>query len=206
MLARVSPTEPGDPAQLYERAAGGDGAAFDALLERYLPQLHAFVHVRLGPALRGRETSMDVVQSVCRQLLAARERFAFQGEDRFRGWLFTAALNKIRDKGRFHRLGVGAAAPARHAPAAPSVAAAYFLTPSREVAGKETGQALEDALAALSEEHREVITLARIAGLPHRVIAELMDRSDEAVRQLLGRALVRLARELRARGVEVADG
>ena len=47
-----------------------------------------------------------------------------------------------------------------------SVAAPYFLTPSREAVGKETAQALEAALAALSEEHREVVTLAVRHGIP----------------------------------------
>ena len=33
-----------DNEQLYRKAAGGDAAAFDVLLQRYLPQLHAYVH------------------------------------------------------------------------------------------------------------------------------------------------------------------
>src|SRR5688572_26302531 len=90
-------------AQLYERATAGDAASLDALLTRYLPQLHAYVHVRLSPDVRARESSADVVQSVCRDLLAERGRFDFRGEERCRAWLFTAALNKIRDKHRFHR-------------------------------------------------------------------------------------------------------
>ena len=50
----------------------------------------------------------------------------------------------------------------------------------------------------------QVITLARIVCLPHRVIAEVMDRSEEAVRQLLARAVLRLTLELRTRGVELS--
>ena len=70
--------------------------------------------------------------------------------------------------------------------------------------GKEAASALEASLDALSPEHREVITLARIVCLPHRVIAEVMDRSEEAVRQLLARAMLRLTVELRRRGVELS--
>ena len=44
--------------------------------------------------------------------------------------------------------------------------------------------------------------MARIVGLPHRVIAEVLGRSEIAVRQLLVRALLRLATELRRRGIE----
>ena len=195
---------PSDESDLYERAAAGDQTSLDALLARYLPQLHAYVHARLSSDVRARESSMDVVQSVCRELLGHRERFDFRGEDRFRAWLFTAALNKMRDKHRFHR---GALRDVRReqppategADAAP---AANLLTPSRDAIAGESERRVHEALAALSEEHREAITLASIVGLPHKVIAEVMERSEEATRQLLGRALVRFAGELKRRGIE----
>ena len=187
--------------QRFEQARTGDGAALEQLLAQYLPQLHAFVRVRLGP-LRARESSMDVVQSVCRELLDARTPFEFRGEERFRAWLFTAALNKLNDKRSFHgqqRRDVRREDP--HADEASRLVAS-LLTPSVDAIGKETAEALQAALAALSEEHREVVTMARIVGLPHRVIAEVLGRSEIAVRQLLVRALLRLAAELRHRGIE----
>ena len=192
------------PEDLYERAVAGHPEAFERLLERYLPQLHAFVHARLGSAVRARESSLDVVQSVCRQLLAARRDFEFRGEERFRAWLFTAALNKLRDRRRFHRHELRDVA--REEPAAdgePTNLASHFLTPSREAMGRETGAAVAAALTALPDDYREVITLARIVGLPSRVIGEVMDKSEVAVRQMLGRALLRLTRELHLRGVDV---
>jgi RNA polymerase sigma-70 factor (ECF subfamily) len=196
-----------DPAdgELYERAKGGDAAALETLIEHYLPQLHAFVRLRLDAVVRARESSMDVVQSVCRDLLAARERFEFRGEDRFRAWLFTSALNKILEKQRFHRLAkrdLGREQPV--ATGDESAVAVSLLTPSHAAMGNEAAQALEASLDALSPEHREVITLARIVRLPHKVIAEVMDRSEEAVRQLLARAMLRLTVELRQRGVELS--
>jgi RNA polymerase sigma-70 factor (ECF subfamily) len=188
---------------LYERATGGDAASLDALLARYMPQLHAYVHVRLSSAVRARESSMDVVQSVCRDLLAERARFDFRGEEHFRAWLFTSALNKMRDKHRFHR---GAMRDVMREAQPPSdvdgVLARSLLTPSQNAVASETARALTEALGSLSEDHREVITLARVVGLPHRVIAEVMERSEEAVRQLLGRALFQLTQELRQRGVD----
>jgi RNA polymerase sigma-70 factor (ECF subfamily) len=187
-------------AKLYERATNGDAASLEALLARYLPQLHAYVHARLGAGIRARESSMDVVQSVCRELLAARAAFDFHGEERFRAWLFTAALNKIREKHRFH--GRAVRSIDREATrGSDAVLAQSFLTPSQDAVAAEAARGLQEALAALTEDHREVITLARVVGLPHRVIAEVTGRSEEAARQLLGRALVRLAQELRTRGI-----
>ena len=196
-----------DTAKLFEQAAAGDRAALGTLLEHYLPQLHGFVHARLGPGLQARESSMDVVQSVCRQILAAREVSDFRGEERFRAWLFTCALNKVREKARYHRFARrDMAREERGREVNPLSSVAHLLTPSQEAAGNETAAALAEALAVLSEEHREVITLARIVRLPHSVIAEVMGRSEPAVRQLLARALVRLTLELRERGIELRGG
>lgn len=184
-----------------EDAAGPELAA---LLERYLPRLHAFVHVRLGAGFRRRDATEDVVQSVCRELVEMRDRFQFRGEDRFRAWLFTAALNKIRGKHRQHhadRRDVDREVGDLDHAAWQQIA--DLLTPSAEAVGKETAAILAASLAALGEEHREVITLSRIVGLPHAVVAEYMDRREDAVRQLLARALLALSQQLRSRGVKL---
>jgi len=192
-------------AELYERAAIGDESSLDTLLARYLPQLHAYVHARLSNDVRARESSMDVVQSVCRGLLEERGRFDFRGEESFRAWLFTAALNKIRDKYRFHQ---GAGRDVRREERGEvdfeRTLAKNLLSPSQDAIAAETARTVREALAALSPDHCEVITLARVVGLPHRVIAEVMGRSEEATRQLLGRALLQFVEELRSRGIHTA--
>ncbi|MBL8747903.1 MAG: sigma-70 family RNA polymerase sigma factor [Planctomycetes bacterium] len=189
-----------DDHELFDAARAGDRGAVERLIERYQPRLHAYVRLRLGDRVRAREASMDVVQSVCRELLAAAPAFEFRGEERFRDWLFTSALNKIRDKQRFHgreKRDVGREAEIDDD--LPRVAS--YLTPSVDAIGRETAEALAASLAELDEEHREVITLARIVQLPHAVIAESMGRSEAAVRQLLVRALLALSQALKRRGV-----
>jgi RNA polymerase sigma factor (sigma-70 family) len=191
-----------DDDALFAAARAGDSGAIERLIARYHPRLQAFVRLRLNDRLRAREATTDVVQSVCRELLEASPKFEFRGEEPFRDWLFTAALNKIRDKQRFH--GRGKRDAARELPADDGLAqAASYLTPSVDAIGQETAAALAAAFGELSEEHREVITLARIVQLPHAVIAESMGRSEPAVRQLLVRALLQLAQHLKRRGVEL---
>ena len=55
-------------ATLFDRSTAGEAMAMDSLLEHYLPHLHAFVSVQLSDRLRDREDSLDVVQSVCKDL------------------------------------------------------------------------------------------------------------------------------------------
>ena len=187
---------------LLGRLADGDRSALERLLEHYLPTLHAYVRGRLGGALEPRESSMDVVQSVCRQILSAEGRFRFGDEDHFRAWLFTSAVNKLREKFRLHRSARRAAARER-GPVDADVAAAFVETPSQVAVGAEAAAAIHAALAELRDDHREVVMLARLVKLPHRVIAEVLGRSEGAVRQLLGRAMIELGEALQRRGIDV---
>jgi RNA polymerase sigma-70 factor (ECF subfamily) len=186
------------------RDLGGERSALETLLERHLPLLHGYVRTRLHGSARVRESSADVVQSVCRRVLAARESFEFRGDEGFRAWLLTTAMNRLRARGRYERQ--QRRDPAREVRALdhePVTAAAFLLTPSQDAIGRETEAAIDASLAALSEDHREVLTLARLVGLPHRAIAEVMGRSEEATRQLLARATLALTDQLEQRGVDL---
>lgn len=175
--------------ELQGRASQGDPQAVDRLLAHYLPRLHAYVHSQMGAHLRNREASLDIVQSVCREVLEERGSFEFRGEGAFLSWILTAAMNKLRERARFHgRLRRDAA---RDRPL--DDAAAYRgLSPSGEVMSKEQVERLEAALQRLPDDYREIVVLAKIVGMPHADIAAHLGRSLPAVRNVLGRALARL--------------
>src|SRR5258705_6880905 len=80
-----------DSVRLAERAAAGDRAALDELVVRHVDGLRAFVRLRVGPELRARESSSDLVQSVCREVLQDARRFQHAGESAFKSWLYTTA-------------------------------------------------------------------------------------------------------------------
>ena len=88
---------------LAEAAAGGDSGALEELLARYLDSLRAFVRLRAGPLVRMRESSSDLVQSTCREVLEHADRFRFASEGAFKSWLFTTALRKIQNRRDFYR-------------------------------------------------------------------------------------------------------
>lgn len=188
-----------DFAGLVRAARDGDRAARERLLENYLPQIRAYVRLRSGPLLRQRESHSDLVQTVCRQLLQDLGDYRGEGgEASFKAWLFTMALRKLAERGRFH--GAERRDPAREVPAATDAGAsplldcyASFCTPSRVAIAREEIARIEAGFDALSDEHREVITLACVVGLPHREIAHELGKTEEAVRKLLSRARARLA-------------
>ncbi len=156
--------------------------------------LRAYVRLRLGRALRAREDSIDIAQSVVREALADASRFT-GGDDGLRAWLCKRAENKIRDRGRFWaRLRRDTAKEVGQADD-PELIEAYgtLMTPSRVAAGREELERIERAFAELSEDQRRVILLARVANLSHAEVALTMDRTEVATRSLLSRAIARLA-------------
>lgn len=180
---------------IAQRASQGDQASIEEVLVQYLPRLRSFIRGQIDAGQRLHESVSDLVQSTCREVLEAGPGFAWQGEPQFRGWLFTAALNKIRGRLRHHnakkRGGDGASPDAIEADEIVDPWAAAN-SPSRIAVGNEASTTLELAMESLSPDHREVIALSRLAELPHAEIARVMGRSEGAVRTLLSRALVEL--------------
>lgn len=179
---------------LLNGVTAGDDEALDRLVARYLPRLHVFVRVQMGAGLRRREASIDVVQSVCREVLEERERFEFRGEGAFLGWLLKAAVNKLRERARFfdrQRRRVDRERPL------PDGVAYAGLSPSGEVMGREEIERLEEALTQLPDDYREIVVLARIVGMSHQDIADHLGRTLPSVRNALGRAITRLGLLLR---------
>ena len=184
-----------------------DAPAIERLLEEHLGGLRAFLRLRAGAAIRARLGHSDLVQSVCREVLESKDKIEFQGDAAFRNWLYTAALRKLVEHDR--RMHAGrrdvrreiAADADGGADAALLQGYATATTPSLLAMGREGAQKLEEAFDELSEEHREIITMARITGLSHAEIAAQLGKSEESCRQLLRRALVKLSMALDKRGI-----
>lgn len=179
------------------------------LLETNLDGLRAFLRVRAGAALRAKLGHSDLVQTVCREVLENAETIEFRSDAAFRGWLYTAALRKLIEKQRHfgaekRNMGREFAVDAEGAEQQAALQGyAAAVTPSVMAMGREGARKLEEAFDALDEEQREIITLARFAGLSHAEIAALQNKTEEACRQALRRALIRLSAELSARGIEI---
>ncbi len=185
--------------QLAERAAQGDQAAVERLLELHLPAVRAFVRAHMSRQLRAKESSSDIVQSVCRELLTHQDRFRHPSEGAFAAWLFTTTRRKIQN--RVRDLDRQKRAAGREQPGGDGdldlavVGSAYarFSSPSASVMRREEVERLEEALEQLTPEHREVLTLAHLAGLSRAEIAAQTGSTEAAVRAMLYRAMAKLS-------------
>jgi RNA polymerase sigma factor (sigma-70 family) len=174
------------------------------LLERHLPSLRAYVRRNLDAGLADRESTSDLVQSVCREVLQSRGRFEFRGDAAFQRWLLQVALHKLMDRRRFWRARKREGLKVEGQPGSLSWSqdelgrlAVALGSPSAEVMLREDLQRLEGALEQLSEFDREVIRLVRLQGLSHAEFAARMGCTEPQSRKRLFEALARLSLLLR---------
>lgn len=184
-----------------DKIRDGDSDALARFLERRYESMRRLVERRAGRVL-AKESSTDIVQSVMRELIRkVPEAEMREGEAGLEAWLVRSTLRKLIDRHRYYtqekRNQEREVASLDDATRDISPAALSKLmqqiTPSRMASERETIQRVMAALDSLTPEHREVISLAYLEQLPHSEIAILMERSEEATRSLLARALAKLA-------------
>ena len=167
----------------------------EVAFERYRERLLSVIWLRMGPALRTRMDPEDVLQEVA---IEAIKSWPTLDDTRNAGaWLVTLARRKI---GRILRDQVSVAArdPRRERQVKSDLPLADRRSGPVTIADRgDKLQQLESALERLPPDYREVILLTRIEGLAGHEVAERMDRSENAIYLLLGRALKRLALELK---------
>ncbi|MHC4940110.1 MAG: RNA polymerase sigma factor [Planctomycetota bacterium] len=89
-----------DFSEILSRARGGDTEAVSALCERFVRRAELEAHSGLGPLLRPRFETADIVQSVFADMLGELADFEDRGEPSFRHWLRIKIRNKLRTKAR----------------------------------------------------------------------------------------------------------
>jgi RNA polymerase sigma-70 factor (ECF subfamily) len=175
---------------LLERARGGDQAAVETLIARYLPRLQRWATGRLPRWARDVAETQDLVQETLFRTFKRIEKFEPRGDGALQAYLRQAILNRIREELRRAKR-----QPVRTEldPQAPVDA----RSPLEEAIGQEALERYELALARLRPEDRELIVARIELGYTNQEIAELLNRpTANAARMATERALVRLAREM----------
>jgi RNA polymerase sigma factor (sigma-70 family) len=146
----------------------------------------------MGPALAAREGEDDLVQSICRDVLAGLPELELVGEKAFRRFLYLAAERNLRSRVRHWRAQRREASLdglALERGDYPAFDRASELTLARDEAER-----LGLALAQLAEPERQVNRPCRIEGRSAPEVTRASTKSEGAVRVMLHRALAELAR------------
>jgi RNA polymerase sigma-70 factor (ECF subfamily) len=185
----LEPTEP-----LIERARAGDQAALRELFHRYQGPLRRIAHRHLPARARGMVDTDDIVQSTMIRAFQHLEGYEHRRSGAFLSYLSQILMNRLRDEAR-----KSARTPWQDEISEDLTASAR--SQSEELIGKEKLFAYESALARLPEEQQWAIRLRIEYGLPFAELAEALEMpSANAVRMMVTRALVRVAREMKSGG------
>ncbi|HAA74390.1 TPA: RNA polymerase subunit sigma [Candidatus Latescibacteria bacterium] len=180
-------------AELCRMANDGQAdAAFAAMYERYRDRI-----MRLASAFaRDEDDAQDITQQVF--IRAHRSIHHFRGHAQLYTWLYRITVNCCKDW-------IKQASQARCEHRDPSwwserdLGESLFTEANRAEAGverREAGEALQQALTALSPEFRSTLVLREIDGLSYREVGQTLGCSEGTVKSRICRARRQLRREL----------
>ena len=148
--------DPQESARLLMAARRGSREALSALFERYGERLLALIRARLGPRLRQRLESRDILQETLLKTFKGLDRFHGTGSRSLMAWMGTIAQTVICDQADFYRRKKRDAACDTTLAEGLDPVAEQIHTEVSRLHLKEESRRLEEALDSLSESHRSV--------------------------------------------------
>jgi RNA polymerase sigma-70 factor (ECF subfamily) len=173
--------------------------AFEVLVNRYQHRLLGVMIHLVGRV----EEAEDLTQEVFLRIYRARK--GYRPRAKFSTWLFTIAnnlaLNHLRGKGRnptvaYSGNGGGDSAGLPAVRPAEERALAREGTPSAQLRKVELSDVVREALELLGEDQKVAVLLNKFEDMSYAEIAEVMGRSEAAVKSLLARARNHLREQL----------
>ncbi len=184
-------------ALLVERVKEGDKRAFEMLVVKYQRRVIRLI----SRMVRDDELVQDIAQETFIRVYRALPNF--RGESAFYTWMYRIAVNTAR-KALLDLKRDPLALASNPAPDAENdetsgsqTEPSTGETPEALLASKEIATAVNAAVAALSEDLRQAITLREIEGLSYEEIAELMNCPIGTIRSRIFRARDAIAARLR---------
>ncbi len=182
---------------LVDRTKAGDVKAFEMLVVKYQRRIERLI----GRMVRDVDLVPDIAQETF--IRAYRAIPQFRGDSAFYTWLYRIAVNTAKKalmELKRDPIVTESALAARDDDDETSRAENELNdgeTPDAILASKQVAVAVNSAVAALSEELRQAITLREIEGLSYEEIAELMNCPIGTVRSRIFRAREAIAQRLR---------
>lgn len=180
-----------------------DAPPLTDLLERHRDQLVRFLAREAGGLMRY-EDAEDLAQGVHMHALRVEERFEYQGEPQFIGWLYAVARRYIADRnaywkalkrnaGTMLRLTFGASSEPGSGAFAPP---ARLTGPQTFAQRREMVDVAAEAIAALPERDQRIVELAN-RGMDIDQLADALEVSAAAAQRARHRAVERFEKLFR---------
>ena len=180
---RVSHVQSSDENLLLEKAQQCDPAALGELYDRYAARIYSYILYRVGDE----ESAEDLTANVFIKVLDA-VRLSKGWTLSFSGWLYRIAHNAVVDY--FRR-----STHQNYLPLDEGLVVA-FDDPVATVEGKIAATAVREAMVYLTTDQQTVIALKFFEGLTNIEAANVMEKSEGAIKSLQYRALAALRRQM----------
>jgi RNA polymerase sigma-70 factor (ECF subfamily) len=171
-----------EDAALVERAQQGEAAAFDQLVVKHSPRLYAMVYHMTS----NKEDTHDLLQEIFSKAYRALPKF--RGKSSFYTWVYTIATNmtfnflkKRKRRSAWSLDHVDSGIQNDEA----MIDLSHGANPRQQSNVHELQKKLNEAMQALSEDHRAVVTMFDIQGMPHAEISKILKVSEGTVRSRL---------------------
>ena len=161
---------------LVKTAQNGDMEAYDKLVEIHRGKIFAMIQ----NMLYNQADAWDLTQEVFIKAWKALPKF--ESRAKFSTWLYRIAHNAVYDwmrKKKISSAGEFDDAILTDATVEPSARTTprESVSPDKAMENSELALKIKDAMAKISPEHRQVITLREIEGYDYKEIAEIMESS-----------------------------
>ena len=170
--------------RLVSRAQAGDAKAFDALVLKHTGKLYGLVYHMTS----NHDDTNDLLQDIWTKVY--RSLAGFRGASRFTTWLHSIAVNMsinfIKRRARRRAVSFEEATPSENGEISPAETLLVSPhTPRTEASLGELQQRLTEALDQLTPDHRAVVTMFDIQGMPHAEISKILGVSEGTIRSRL---------------------
>jgi len=168
--------------------------AFEVLVGRYQNRLIGVLAHLVGQP----DEAEDLTQDVFLRIYRARK--GYKPKAKFSTWLFTVAnnlaMNHLRDKGRNLTIAPGGESNANGLGPLANRALDRDGTASAQMRKAELSDVVREALDVLGEDQKLAVLLNKFEDMSYADIAEVMGRSEPAIKSLLARARTHLREQL----------
>jgi RNA polymerase sigma-70 factor, ECF subfamily len=190
--------------ECLNRIRAGDTAALAELFEAHRPQLRRMVDLRLDSHVAARLDPSDVLQEVYLDMAGQMDAYLRNPRVAFYVWLRGLTWERLLKLHRRH-LGAGCrtvvreqALPLESSAALAGQLLARDASPSEALVKQELRRRVQQALAKLGEEDREVILMRDFEDMTNGEVAQALDLSASGATMRYGRAIFRLKEILSA--------
>jgi RNA polymerase sigma-70 factor (ECF subfamily) len=174
-------------AELVARLKANDDEAYREVVARYGDPLYGYIYSITGD----HHLSEDVISETYLRMVEKIDTYTFYGAP-FKSWLYRIA----------HNLAINALKRARHTVGTEEIEriAPHGNDPAATIAARIEAEELRAALAELTEDQQQVVLLRFVAGQSNGEVAQALDKTENAIKQMQFRALRSLGRLLERRG------